>query len=155
MVSTTTHCTTNCERTSTRNPSPFAIQLKKGTHITYISTYLVWFPLGVALLCKFHACIEALPHDVGDADEFHPLAQFAGDPMGCVEENEDAWEKFDGPPNTLLQKPQDELRHLVQVGENGLIGLCRFLEYLVTYHQVTGHLFEGKLERLMHAIDEV
>jgi len=99
--------------------------------------------------------IEALPHDVGDADEYHPLVQFAGDPMGCIEENEDAWEKFDRPLNMLLQKPQDELKHLVQVGENGLIGLCHFLEYLVTYHQVTGYLLKGKLEQLMCAIDEV
>jgi hypothetical protein len=35
--------------------------------------------IGVALLCKFHAHIEALPHDIGDADEYHPLAQFTGD----------------------------------------------------------------------------
>jgi hypothetical protein len=75
--------------------------------------------------------------------------------MGCVGANEDAWEKFDGPLNSLLQKPPDELRHLVRIGPKGLIGLCRLLEYLVTYHQVTGYLFEGKLERLMHAIDEV
>jgi hypothetical protein len=91
-------------------------------------------PIGVTLLCKFHAHIEALPHDIGDADKYHPLAQFTGDPMGCIEENEDAWEKFDVPLNTLLQKPQDELKHLVRVGKNGLIGLCCFLEYLVIYH---------------------
>ena len=70
-------------------------------------------PIGITLLCKFHVHIEALPHDVGDADEYHPLVQFAGDPMGCIEENEDAWERFHGPLNMLLQKPQDELKHLV------------------------------------------
>lgn len=57
-------------------------------------------PLGITLLRKFRARIETLPLHVGDADEYHALTQFAGDPMGCVEENEDAWEKFDGPLNT-------------------------------------------------------
>jgi len=109
----------------------------------------------VALLRKFRTRIEELPQDVGEADENHPLAAFAGDPVGCVEEDEDAWEKFDGPLNSVLQKPADELRLLVRVGERGLIGLCCFLEYLVQHHRVTGYLFEGKLERLMNAIDEV
>lgn len=112
-------------------------------------------PIGVALLCKFRTRIEGLPHDIGEADENHPLAAFAFDPVGCVEENEDAWEKFDGPLNSLLQKPPDKLRELVRVGEKGLIGLCRFLEYLVRHHGISGCLFEGKLDRLMSAIDEV
>jgi hypothetical protein len=68
--------------------------------------------------------IEALSTDVGVADERHPLAAFAGNPAGCVDTGEDAWEKFDGPLNTLLQKPPEELQHLVRVGEKGLIGLC-------------------------------
>jgi hypothetical protein len=81
--------------------------------------------------------------------------QHLPDPVGCVGEGEDAWEKFDGPLNGLLQKPPNELRNLVRVGEKGLIGLCRFLEYLVTHHQITGYLFEGKLEQLMLGIDDV
>lgn len=116
---------------------------------------MIGCPVGVALLQKFRARIEGLPPDVGEADERHPLAAYAGDPMGCVEADEDAWEKYDGPLNCLLQKPPDELRYLVRVGEKGLIGLCRFLEYLVQHHNVSGYLLEGKLDRLMRAIDEV
>ena len=112
-------------------------------------------PVGIALLRKFRTRIEGLPRDIGEADHLHPLAEFAGDPVGCVEDGEDAWEKFDGPLNCLLQKPPDELQNLVRVGEKGLIGLCRLLEYLVAHHQVTGYLFEGKLEWLMLAIDKV
>jgi hypothetical protein len=112
-------------------------------------------PIGVALLRNFRARIEGLPQELGEADASHPLAAFAGDPVGCVEEGEDTWEKYDGPLNCLLQKPADELRQLVRVGEMGLIGLCRFLEYLVQHHQISGYLIEGKLERLMRAIDEV
>jgi hypothetical protein len=112
-------------------------------------------PIGCELLSKFHAHIEALPRDVGEAGERHPLTAFSGNPAGCVGEGEDAWEKFDGPLNTLLQKPPEELQDLVRVGERGLIGLCRLLEYLVTYHQVSRVLLEGKLQCLMDAIDKV
>lgn len=112
-------------------------------------------PIGHELLHKFHACIKALPRDVGIADDTHPLAAFSGDPTGCIDEDEDAWEKFDGPLNMLLQKPSDELQHLVHIGEKGLIGLCHLLEYLVTDHQVSGVLFEGKLRWLMDTIDKV
>lgn len=112
-------------------------------------------PVGKALLQKFRARVETLPSSIGEADNGHPLAAFAGDPVGCVGDDEDAWEKFDGPLNGLLQKPPNELRNLVQVGEKGLIGLCRLLEYLVEHHQLSGYLFEGKLERLMLAIDDV
>jgi hypothetical protein len=96
-----------------------------------------------------------LPRDVGIADETHPLAAFSGDPTGCIDKDKDAWERFDGPLNMLLQKPTDELQHLVCIGEKGLIGLCCLLEYLVTDHQVSHVLFEGKLGCLMDAIDRV
>jgi hypothetical protein len=119
------------------------------------TTTLSRCPVGVALIQKFWMRIEQLPQDVGEADENHPLAAFAGDPMGCIEENEDAWEKFDGPLNTLLQKSADELWYLVWVGERGLVGLCHLLEYLVMHHHVSGHLLEGKLDQLMNAIDTV
>ena len=47
--------------------------------------------------------VEVLPPDVGEANLNHPLVVFLGDPVGCVGEDEDAWEKFDGPLNRLLQ----------------------------------------------------
>lgn len=90
----------------------------------YVPPTLSGCPVGIALLRKFRARINALPIDVGEADKDHPLAAFAGDPVGCVGEDEDAWEKFDRPLNTLLQRPPGELQQLVRVGERGLIGLC-------------------------------
>ena len=57
--------------------------------------------------------VEALSTDVGVANKRHPLAAFSGNPAGCVDAGKDAWEKFDGPLNTLLQKPSEELQHLV------------------------------------------
>jgi hypothetical protein len=112
-------------------------------------------PIGIEILQRLRARIESLPPDVGVADESHPLAAFAGDPEGCVIDGEDAWEKFDGPLNTLLQRPPEELHYLVRVGEHGLEGLCRLLEYLVISHNISTVLLEGKVERLMRAIDEV
>lgn len=112
-------------------------------------------PIGVKLLQKLRSWIESLPLDVDVADESHPLAAFAKDPEGCVTDGEDAWEKFDGQLNTLLQKPPEELQYLVRVGQYGLMGLCRLLEYLVISHDVSGVLLEGKVGRLMRAIDEV
>jgi hypothetical protein len=53
----------------------------------------------MALLQKFRARIEALPRSIPETDENHPLAVFAGDPVGCVGQNKGAWEKFDGPLN--------------------------------------------------------
>lgn len=100
-------------------------------------------PKAADLLIDFRRRIELLPESVGRAGDDHPLAQFAGDPTGCVEEDEDAWEKFDRPLNTVLQKPLEDLKALVRVGEKGLIGLCRFLEYLVYSHGLQGGLIEG------------
>lgn len=107
------------------------------------------------LLCKFCAHIEGLPQNVDKVDASHPLVAYANDPTGCVEEGKDAWEKFNGPLNCLLQKPPNELQYLVCRGEKGLIGLCQFLEYLVQHHGISGCLIEGKLEWLMQAINEV
>ncbi|KAG6835458.1 hypothetical protein H0H93_001265, partial [Arthromyces matolae] len=111
-------------------------------------------PDAAQLLSSFRRKILALPATVETADMNHPLAAFAGDPEGCVDHNEDAWEKWDGPLNTLLQREPKDLQDLVRIGENGLVGLHRFLEYLVNCHGVTGALLEGKLLRLMTCMDQ-
>jgi len=99
-------------------------------------------PVGVALLRKFRTRIEGLPQDVGEADANHPLAAFAGDPVGCVEEDEDAWEKFDVPEH-LTSKARGRASAVGLSSEMGLIGLCRFLEYLVQHHRITGIYSKG------------
>jgi hypothetical protein len=78
-------------------------------------------------------CIEGLLQNVGEANANHPLAAYACDSTGCVEEDKDTWEKFDRPLNSLLQKPPDKLQYLIHVGEKGIIGLCCFLEYFVSH----------------------
>lgn len=111
-------------------------------------------PVALHLLSSFRRRIDALPLAVGTAGDDHPLAQFSGDPVGCVGEDEDAWEKFDGPLNTILQKPREELGALCRLGDKGLDGFYRFLKYLVVHHGIQGGLLEGKLGRLIEAIDD-
>jgi hypothetical protein len=55
--------------------------------------------------------------DTSRAAHDHPLAAFLGDPTGSVDDGEDAWEKWDGLLNTLLQKSPEELEKLVVVGQ--------------------------------------
>ena len=112
-------------------------------------------PIAIGLLAEFRTKIQGLPPEVGKADDNHPLARFSGDPIGCVEDGIDAWEQFDGPLNTVLQTSTEGLRELVHIGEKGLIGLHRLLEYLVNYHGIQGALIEMKLQRLMQAMDDV
>ena len=66
-------------------------------------------PSGITLLETFCCHIKGLPLSIGVADENHPLVAFSGNPSGCVDKDEDAWENFDGPLKTVLQKLPEEL----------------------------------------------
>lgn len=44
-------------------------------------------PIAVKLLSNFRTRIEQLPHDVGEAENDHPLAWFSSDPTGCVDDS--------------------------------------------------------------------
>jgi len=127
-----------CVGTTPRNPEP-----------------IQGCPIALQLLDSLQKRIDSLPKDTPEAANDHPLAAFSGDPTGSVDDDEDAWEKWDGPLNTLLQKSAEELEKLVVVGQRGLGGFHRFLSYLVSEHKVQGCLLEGKMERLFSAIDRV
>ena len=105
-------------------------------------------PFALQLLASLYKRIKPLPKNTKEAGPDRPLAGFSSDPIGCVEDGEDAWEKWDGPLNTLLQKDPEELNGLVVVGQRGLGGFYRFLSYLVSEHGIQGSLLEGKMEHL-------
>jgi len=111
--------------------------------------------LALKILDRFHSKIEGLPETIPEASTSHAVAVFSFNPVGCVDAGEDAWEKWDGPLNRLLQRDPEQLHDLVVQGERGLIGLHNFLHYLVTMHGVNGVLIEMKVERLLNAIEEV
>ncbi|KAJ8518371.1 hypothetical protein ONZ45_g4578 [Pleurotus djamor] len=112
--------------------------------------------MGIQLINDLEARIQHLPADTPIAGADHPLARFAGDPRGSVADGEDAWEVWDQPLNMVLRtNSQDELRSLICRGEYGLTGLCRLLRYLVYEQRIAGALLEGKVERLLEAMDSM
>lgn len=99
--------------------------------------------------------MEGLPDTVPLGSRDHPLAAFSGDFKGSVPDDEEAWEVWNGPLDTLLQKSREELHAVVVRGEFGLLNLCNLLEYLARDHGIPGVLLEGKVGRIMRAIDDV
>lgn len=128
--------------------------LQSGTYEKQPTAHEVSSPSSPCLSRLLHA-IHQIPLSVPEAGSDHPFAQFSGELKGCVPEGEDAWETWDGPLNTILQKESQELETLVTRGRYGLSALHRFLQYLVTEHGVNSALFEGKIEHLIHAMNSI
>ena len=112
-------------------------------------------PTASKLLNRFWTRIQQLPESIEVANDDCPLAHFSGTFKGSVEPGQDAWEVWNGPLDTMLQKSPEELMNLVKQGEKGLKAVYNLLEYLASSHGVPGALLEGKVERLMQAIDDV
>ncbi|KAF4596881.1 hypothetical protein EYR40_007427 [Pleurotus pulmonarius] len=108
---------------------------------------------GSALLDNLQLCINQLPLGADNMKEDHPLAVFAQDPVGSVPFGEDAWEVWDGPLNSALQRSPEELGQLMSVGRRGVKGIYRLLCYLVSHHNIPEELIEGKVKRLVNAIN--
>ena len=138
------------------SPMPLALtQINPPPTPPNSSSQLPPCPTALQVLEQFRMKIKSLPQSVPEASDSHPIAAFSFNPMGCVADDEDAWEKWDGPLNTLLQWDPVQLRELVVRGKKGLNGLYNFLWYLVTVHGISGALIEMKIERLLKAIEEV
>ncbi|KAF6755550.1 hypothetical protein DFP72DRAFT_1008601 [Ephemerocybe angulata] len=104
------------------------------------------------------ALIEALPTSVPEAVEGGPLAGFAANPEHCDMPDvasEDLWEEV---LNGVMKAglgwgTETDPRSLVQRGRWGMDGLLAFVEYFVIKRNVDPGLFEGKLNRLMEAME--
>ena len=112
-------------------------------------------PTALKLLNRFWIRIQQLPESIEVADDSCPLARFSGTFEGSVGPGQDPWEVWNGPLDTELQKSPEEVKNLVKRGEKGLKAVYNLLEYLALSHGVPGALLEGKVERLLHAIDDV
>lgn len=66
----------------------------------------------------------------------------------------DDWQFFEQPFNILFGfgTQVDEIAVLMERGEYGVEGLCRWLESVVREFGVDAGLLEGKLERIMTAL---
>ena len=99
---------------------------------------------------------------MGEADQNHPLAPFSGNPEGSVMDGEDAWEKFDGPLNTLLQRPLRSSATWFGLARKVSLGsvVCwNTLSYTIDLADIQGMARVtrrfGKLDQLISVIDKV
>ncbi|KAF8227079.1 hypothetical protein L208DRAFT_1078502, partial [Tricholoma matsutake] len=60
--------------------------------------------IALQILNRFWMKIERLPESVPEASTSHAVTAFSFNPVGCVEDSKDTWEKWDGPLNRLLQQ---------------------------------------------------
>jgi len=110
------------------------------------------FRSDIPCLANVYTHIQTIPTTVPEASIDHPFAQFSGNLSSCIPNGEDFGKPWDGPLNTILQKGPEDLKKLVARGDHGLLAFHRFLLYLVTEHNVNSVLFEGKIDRLIKAI---
>ena len=65
----------------------------------------------------------------------------------------DVWETWDQRLNVLILHNISNIYPLITQGKFGLIGLVQLLEHLVRDHKVDEGLLDGKLGRIIEAID--
>ncbi|KAL0563021.1 hypothetical protein V5O48_019057 [Marasmius crinis-equi] len=116
-------------------------------------------PVVFTLLKSLRDRVEGLPDSVPVASSTGPLGKYFGDPSKLTQEIADdnmLWElRWDSEFNDLLPHQISCIHPLVLRGDYGLIGVVRIMEHLVRDRGVGEFFFEGKVGRLLKAIDEV
>jgi hypothetical protein len=100
--------------------------------------------------------VENLPKSVPVAKRTSPLAGYCCDPMRLTEDitaDADVWETWDQRLNVLISHSIPDIYPLIARGKYGLIGLVLLLEHLVCDRNVDEGLLDGKIGRLIEAID--
>jgi hypothetical protein len=100
--------------------------------------------------------VENLPKSVPTARKTSPLAGYCCDPADLTKDiavDADVWETWDQRLNVLIPHSIPEISPLVRRGKYGLIGLVLLLEHLVRDRKVDEGLLDGKVGRLIEAID--
>ncbi len=69
--------------------------------------------------------------------------------------DEDAWEYIDCMLNRVISfgKPIEELAALLKCGSHGMDGLCQWLDLCINNFNISESLLEGKIQRVLNAID--
>ncbi|KAJ7575209.1 hypothetical protein C8J56DRAFT_976542 [Mycena floridula] len=113
-------------------------------------------PVDLSLIEQLSSRILLLPSEsLPFPSEDHPLIPYSRDPELVIsEQGEVTWQTWDTIFNRLFSHDPKELKGLVVQGA-GLIGLCRVLRRLVTRHGIDPGLLDGKITRLLKAIDDV
>ncbi|KAF9006383.1 hypothetical protein BDZ89DRAFT_1233208 [Hymenopellis radicata] len=112
-------------------------------------------PTGISILDTLRARIQALSDAIPEATSDDELAAFCGDPPGGIIVNDplEAWEIWDPPLNTLLQRSPNDLQMLVKRGQYGIRNLYHVFRHVAVDLRVDVGLLEGKINRVIDAID--
>jgi hypothetical protein len=100
--------------------------------------------------------VENMPKSVPTAKKTGLLAGYCRNPMELTKDvalDADIWEAWDPKLNLLISHSVSENHTLVTRGKYGLIGLVQLLEHLVRDRKVDEGLLEGKIGRVIEAID--
>lgn len=109
-----------------------------------------------ALLKTLREKVEKLPKSVPTAKKTGPLAGYCCDSAELTKDvtaDDDVWEIWDQKLNVLISHNIPDIYPLVTRGKFGLIALVLLLEHLVRDRKVNEGLLDGKVGRIMEAID--
>jgi hypothetical protein len=99
--------------------------------------------------------VENLPDTIPIANNMGDLAGFSNDPAALTKglPDNEIWEVWDPQLNALISQTISDIFPLVTCGNYGLIGLVRFFEHLVYTRNLDAGLLDGKIGRILQAID--
>jgi hypothetical protein len=99
--------------------------------------------------------VEKLPKSVPTAKKTGPLAGYCNtaELTKDVTADDDVWEIWDQKLNVLISHNISDIYPLVTRGKFGLIALIQLLEHLVRDRKVNEGLLDGKVGRIIEAID--
>ena len=123
-----------------------------------VSTPIVAMQGGASftLLKTLRKKVENLPKSVPTAKKTGPLAGYCCDSTKLTEDitaDTDVWEIWDQRLNVLISHSIPDIYPLVTRGKYGLITLVQLLEHLVCDRKVDEGLLDGKIRRVIEAID--
>jgi len=109
------------------------------------------------ILKMFRDKVEKLPNTVPIADDLSPLAGFICDPVLLTDDvpDDEIWEVWDPHLNRLIPQSVSDIFPLVMRGNFGLIRLVVFFEHIVYDRNVDPGLLDGKIGRILQAIESV
>ncbi|KAH7907202.1 hypothetical protein BJ138DRAFT_1104514 [Hygrophoropsis aurantiaca] len=113
-------------------------------------------PDALKLINELRLASVRLPGSVPVGTPGDLIANFSTDSAILVDPNiADVWETVDPMLNQLVGwgKTDEDISMMLRRGEKGLAGLIDFLEYFVVQRGVKGALLEGKVQRIIRAVD--
>jgi len=100
--------------------------------------------------------VEGLPKSVPTAKKTSPLVGYCCDLKELTRDitaDADVWETWDPILNSLISHDIPDIHPMITWGKFGLIRLVQLLEHLVRDRKVNEGLLEGKVGRIIEAID--